>query len=81
MASQLSSQTWGDFPEVVEDEVSGFIVPPRDPEETAKAIERLILDKHLCAKMGTAGRKRVKALFNWEDNVEQMISIYDKILS
>ena len=70
----------GGLPEVVENNVTGVVVPPRNEIETAKAIEKLVLDKSLRGKMGKAGRERVKKLYNWEDNVKQMIEIYRKVL-
>lgn len=70
----------GGLPEIIENGISGFIVPPRDPQQTAMAIERLILDETLKFKMGQAGRERVKTLFNWDDNVTQMTKIYDQLL-
>jgi len=70
----------GGLPEVVEDKVTGFIVPPRDGKATADAIEKLILDRSLQIKMGINGRERVKKLFNWSDNVTQMTTIYKEIL-
>ncbi|MCD7873785.1 MAG: glycosyltransferase [Acidaminococcaceae bacterium] len=66
----------GGLPEAVEDGVTGLIVPPRNPEKTALAIEKLILDSSLRAEMGKAGRKRAFQLYNWHNNVQQMISIY-----
>ena len=69
----------GGLPEVVEDGISGFVVPPRDPEKTAEAIEKLLLDKNLREEIGRNGRERVKRLYNWDDNVKQMIRIYDKL--
>lgn len=69
----------GGLPEVVDDGVTGFIVEPRNPEQTAVAIEKLVLNTSLRMKMGQAGRERVKKLFNWQDNVDQMICIYRKV--
>lgn len=69
----------GGLPEVVEDGVTGIIVPPRDPEATAEAIENLILSQDLRTKMGTEGRKRVGRLFDWDKNVKQMAKIYQAI--
>ena len=71
----------GGLPEVVEDGVTGFVVPARDPQGAAAALERLILDKNLRIKMGKAGRDRVKRLYNWPDNVQQMIDIYQQCLN
>ena len=70
----------GGLPEVVEDGVSGFVVPPKDPEKTAKAIEKLVFDSDLRVKIGKNGRKRVKKLYNWDDNVKQMIRIYQEMV-
>ena len=69
----------GGLPEVVEDGVSGIVVAARDEKETAKAIENLILDDELRKKMGNKGRERVKVLYNWDDNVKQMIGIYEDV--
>ncbi|MDQ1244500.1 MAG: L-malate glycosyltransferase [Campylobacterota bacterium] len=70
----------GGLPEVVENRVSGFVVPPRDPQKTADAIEKLVLDKNLQEEIGKNGRDRVKKLYNWEDNVRQMIKIYEELM-
>ena len=69
------------LPEVTEDMVTGFVVPPKNSEKTADAIEKLILDKDLRKAIGNNGRDRVKKLYNWNDNVNQMINIYKEILN
>jgi len=70
----------GGLPEVVENGVTGLVVPFRNPLELSKAIEKLVLDKELRIKMGKAGRERVEKMYNWENNVSTMISIYRDIL-
>lgn len=69
----------GGLPEVVEDGVTGIVVPPRDVVATAAAIEQLALKPALRAKMGRAGRERVQRLYDWHENVAQMIEIYREI--
>jgi glycosyltransferase involved in cell wall biosynthesis len=69
----------GGLPEVVEDNVTGIVVQARDTEQTANAIERLVLDAELRAAMGRAGRERVQRLYEWNANVKQMIEIYENI--
>ncbi len=69
----------GGLPEVVEDDITGFVVPPRDEKETAKAIEKLVLDEDLRINIGNNGRDRVRELYNWDDNVKQMIDIYKEM--
>ena len=71
----------GGLPEVVEDGKTGFVVPPKNPEKTAEAIERLVLDKDLRKNMGQAARDRVINLYNWDNCVDRMIKIYDEAIS
>jgi len=47
----------GGIPEAVEDNVNGFLATPGNPEELAAAIEKLINDNKVRAKMGQVGRK------------------------
>ncbi len=70
----------GGLPEVVEDGVTGIIVPPRDCQRAAAALERLIFNGDLREKMGKAGRERVRRLYNWDDNVQKMLNIYRNAL-
>jgi len=69
------------FTEVVKDNETGFIVPIRDIEATAKAIQKFINDDSLREKMGRQGRERVVSLYDWNKNVEKMINIYNKIIT
>lgn len=69
----------GGLPEVVDDNRTGIIVPPADPKKAAEAIEKLLFNKDLYENMGNAARKKVEELYNWDDNVEQMIRIYKSL--
>ncbi len=71
----------GGLTEVVEDRITGFVVPSEDPDSAARAIERILADEDLRERMGKAGRERVERLYNWENNVSMMIGLYEKILS
>ncbi|HFU76940.1 MAG TPA: glycosyltransferase family 4 protein [Epsilonproteobacteria bacterium] len=66
----------GGLKEVIEDGVSGFVVSAFDYRAAAEKIEILLRDKPLREKMGKAGRERVKKLYNWDENIKQMIEIY-----
>lgn len=66
----------GGLPEVVENNITGIIVPPMNAIETAKAIEKLIQDENLMIKMGENGRKKVLNEYVWKNNVNNMINIY-----
>ncbi|MBC8316177.1 MAG: glycosyltransferase [Bacteroidales bacterium] len=70
----------GGLPEVVEDGVTGIVVESKNPDAAAKAIEYLVHNRALGEKMGKLGRKRVKQIYDWKNNVEQMVDIYNRIL-
>ena len=70
----------GGLSEVVEDGNTGIIVPPKNSDLLAKAIQKLVEDKDLRDKMGKAGRDRVKRLYDFEKNVEKMIAVYQRII-
>ena len=66
----------GGLPEVVKDGITGIVVPPRNPEKTAEAIEKLVLDDSMRKQMGATGREHVAKFYDWNKNVEQMVDIY-----
>jgi glycosyltransferase involved in cell wall biosynthesis len=70
----------GGLPEVVEDGETGFVVPPKNVQMLANAIEKLLLNEELRVKMGKAGRDRVKRLYNLDNNLDQMIDVYRNIV-
>lgn len=54
----------GGVQELVEDGKSGFVLAPGDVIALTAALDRLLSDSDLCARMGTAGRAKVEAEFN-----------------
>ena len=54
----------GGVSELVEDGISGFVVPAGDAETLAERIGRLADDPALRARMGAAGRAKVRAEFD-----------------
>ena len=68
------------FTEVVEDGVTGFIVPKGNPKAIAEAIQKFIDNPGLRETMGRAGRSRVIELYKWDNNVDTMISYYRTVI-
>jgi len=66
----------GGLPEVVENNVTGLVVKPKDSNALAAAIEKLVLNDKLINSMGINGRKRVEKLYDFKDNLNHMIDIY-----
>ena len=67
------------FTEVVEDGITGYIVPKKDPEAAATAIQKFIDNPGLRKSIGTAGIERVRKLYDWNNNVDIMYSIYAEL--
>jgi len=53
----------GGLPEVIEDKVTGLLVPAGDADALAEALIRLLEDPGLCRRFGEAGRARAEARF------------------
>lgn len=68
------------FCEVVDHGKTGIIVKRKSAKETAKALETLILNKQLRDRMGKNGRKKVVELYDWNENVKVMESVYSKLI-
>lgn len=60
----------GDLPEAVTNEVSGLIVPPRDPQALADALERVVTNPELATRYGEAGHALMLSGSNWSDVAE-----------
>ena len=69
----------GGIPEVIEDGVTGLLVPPHDPPALAAAIVRLLKDPARRARMGEAGLARVRTQFSVEKMVEGTLSAYRRL--
>ncbi|BAV66017.1 glycosyltransferase [Sphingobium cloacae] len=69
----------GGLPEVVEQEVTGFVIPRDDPAALGERLRQLAAAPALRAKLGEAGRARVARLYEWSDNVEAMLGIYERV--
>ncbi len=66
----------GGIPEVVEDNVSGLLVPPHDDHALAGAIVRLLHERALRVRMGDAGFARVSERFTVERMVAGTSAVY-----
>ena len=68
----------GGIPEMIEDGVSGLLVPPRDPPALAGAIVRLLQDHQLADVLGRAGHDLVHDRFCVELMVAAVQNLYDE---
>lgn len=64
------------LPEVVEDGVTGFVVPPNDPAALREKIRWLRANPDAAGRMGEAARRRVLDLFTWDHVVSRCFQAY-----
>jgi colanic acid/amylovoran biosynthesis glycosyltransferase len=69
--------TWNaGIPELVEDGVSGFLVPERDVDALVAKLRLLVEHPELWPAMGRAGRARVEDKYNIESLNDRLVQIY-----
>jgi glycosyltransferase involved in cell wall biosynthesis len=71
--------TGGALPEVVEDGVTGILVPPADARALADAMDSLMRDGQLRRRMGEAGRQRILDRFSWSKAALQTEAVYRRL--
>jgi len=70
----------GGIPEVVEDGVTGLLVPPEDPAALAAAIEATLADPAAAATRARAARKRCEERFSHTVAIGRLLALYDELL-
>jgi len=70
----------GGVPEVIQDGVTGLLVPPEDPESLALAIVTLLKDKDRRFEMGRMARNHIETNFTREHMVENTLKAYSEII-
>ena len=79
-ALPVVSTNQGGIPDMVEEGVTGFLVPPGDERLLTDRLERLIRDPDLRKAMGHAGRQRFLERFTREKFDEKFCSILESIV-
>jgi sugar transferase (PEP-CTERM/EpsH1 system associated) len=67
--------------ELVENGVTGALVPPRDPEALADLLARYVDDEKLRREQGRAGRARAEREFGLDGMVARYLGVYDGLLA
>jgi glycosyltransferase involved in cell wall biosynthesis len=69
----------GGIRDVVLNQVTGTLVPPRDTDRLAEAILELLVDKEKRYRMGLEGKKRASGLFDIKTVVAQTDTLYKEL--
>jgi glycosyltransferase involved in cell wall biosynthesis len=75
----VASDTGG-LPELIEDGVSGRLVPPSDPVQLGAAIEQLVRDPSRAAVLGNNARLRVERDYTIAQQVARLDDLYRRAL-
>jgi L-malate glycosyltransferase len=79
-AKPIVATSTGGIPEVVVNDVTGSLVPPRDHDAMAAAIVRLLKNGALRKKMGDAGLTRAREYFSAERMTRETARVYTGIV-
>lgn len=70
----------GGVPDIVKQGETGLLVGARDALGLKQAVERVVLDKKLAGRLGEAGKKRVKEMFDAKVMAEKTAAVYERVL-
>lgn len=75
----VASETGG-IPQMISDGQTGILVVPQDAEALQRGLERVLSDAELCRELGENARRKVKKDFSIDNNMEELLQIYRKVL-
>jgi len=68
------------YKRVVQRNVSGLLVEPKDPDAIAEALERLIADPELRRRLGDAGARRAPE-YDWTHVTAELVRVYESVIA
>jgi glycosyltransferase involved in cell wall biosynthesis len=71
----------GGFAKLLEDGVSGRLVPPEDPVALASALEEVLADPATAARLGAGAKALVDGVPGWDEIARRTIGVYRSLLA
>jgi len=68
-------------PEIVDEDETGYLVPPREPAALAEALARVLEDPGLAARLGARAHERALEDYTWAANARRMAAIYAEVVA
>ena len=65
--------------EIIEDGITGLLVPPDKVNALAEAIERLVLDRELGERLGRRAREQVRENYSEERYIAEHVALYRRL--
>lgn len=79
-ARPLVATAAGGVLEIVEDQETGLLVPPKDAVAMANAITYLLQHPEIAATVGACARQRATTRYTVEQHVQQVTQVYEAVL-
>ncbi|MCM8783134.1 MAG: glycosyltransferase [Candidatus Omnitrophica bacterium] len=67
--------------EIIEDEKTGLLVAPLDPEDMAKAVIRIMQDEDLALRISESSYEKVKEKYNLDNFAQATLKVYEEVLN
>jgi glycosyltransferase involved in cell wall biosynthesis len=80
MARPVVASNSGGHPEIVVDDVTGYLIPPGDVEILASRMLFLLRDEERAKELGRNARERIKAQFTLEGMAKELFKVYTELL-
>jgi glycosyltransferase involved in cell wall biosynthesis len=81
MRTPVIATSQGGPAEVIDDDVDGRLLPPRDPDCWAENIEKLLADPAGRRAMGMAGRAKVVERFDQRSQAARITELYQRLVA
>lgn len=69
----------GGITDIIIDEETGLLVPEKDPEALARAIQRMLTDEELRTKVTEGAYQHLKRNFSWDNILEKWVEVYKSL--
>ena len=70
----------GGIPQMIEQEQTGLLIEPKNPEGLKSALEKLLSDPEVCERLGKNARAKVQKEFSIEKSLQELIKIYQQLV-
>lgn len=65
---------------MIEQEQTGLLIEPKDPEDLKSALQKLLADPELCERLGKNAGAKVQKEFSIEKSLQELIKIYQRLV-
>lgn len=69
----------GGIPEIVEDQKTGLLVSPNDPQKLLESINNLIKNPEMAKSLGISGHNFIINNFSWDHLLPKYIEFYKNL--